>query len=185
MERIASQKISGNCHLTKSTNPPHEVTLLTQVSIFGIALATLEKGTLDDKTEVNMLSLKVHNAADYALALILLFVPALFGFSEIEVARNLFRVLGIFLLAYSLVTKYEFSAWQKLPLGAHMTFDLATGVILLLSPLVLGYRDLLSTGQELIHYILGFGLIGFVAVTRAKTEAEKKAFEPKETRLAS
>lgn len=132
-----------------------------------------------------MLSLKAHNVIDYVAALFLLFVPAFFGFSEIEVARNLFRVLGIFLLTYSLVTKYEFAVWRKLPLGAHMTFDLAVGVILLLSPLVLGYRDLISVGQELVHYALGIGLIVFVAVTRSKTEAEKMAFEPKETRLAS
>jgi hypothetical protein len=137
--------------------------------------------------EVNMLSLKAHNAIDYGIALFLLFVPALFGFSEIEVARNLFRILGILVLTYSLVTKYELAAWQKLPLGAHITFDLAIGVILLLSPLVLGYRNLLSVGQELVHYVLGFGLIGFVAVTRSKTEAEKKALEtePNENRLAS
>lgn len=132
-----------------------------------------------------MLSLRAHNVIDYAMALFLLAVPALFSFSEIEVARNLFRVLGILLLTYSLATKYEFGIWRKLPLGAHMTFDLAIGVILLLSPLVLGYRNLLSGGQELVHYILGVGLIGFVAVTRSKTEAEKKALEPRETRLAS
>lgn len=133
-----------------------------------------------------MLSLNAHNTIDYLASLFLLALPALFGFSEIEVATNLFRVLGIFMLTYSLATKYEFAIWRKLPLGAHMTFDLAIGVILLLSPLVLGYRDLLSAGQELVHYIVGFGLIGFVAVTRSKTEAEKKAFEstPEETRLA-
>jgi len=132
-----------------------------------------------------MLSLRAHNVIDYVAALLLLFVPAFLGFSEIQVARNLFLVLGIFLLTYSLVTKYEFSIWRALPLGTHMTFDLAIGLVLLLAPWVLGYRDLLAVGQELTHYILGIGLIVFVAVTRSKTEAEKKAFEPRETRLAS
>jgi hypothetical protein len=132
-----------------------------------------------------MLSLKAHNVIDYTVALLLMLTPALGEFLEITVAKDLFRVLGILLLAYSLVTKYEFSAWRALPLGAHMTLDLALGLVLLLSPWVLGYRDLLSAGQELTHYVWGVGLIVFVAVTRSKTEAEKKAFEPKETRLAS
>lgn len=132
-----------------------------------------------------MLSLKAHNGIDYVAALFFLLVPALFGFAEIEVARNLFRLLGILLLTYSLFTKYEFAVWRKLPLGVHMTFDLAIGVILLLSPFVLGYRDLLSVSQELTHYMLGVGLIVLVAVTRSKTEAEKMALEPESTKLAS
>ena len=125
-----------------------------------------------------MLSLKAHNVIDYALALLLLFVPAFFGFDEILVARNLFLLLGLLLLAYSLLTNYEYAAWRILPLGAHMTLDLSIGLVLLMAPWVLGYRDLITVGQELLHYLLGFGLIGFVAVTRSKTEAEKRALEP-------
>lgn len=132
-----------------------------------------------------MLSLKIHGAIDYAVGAFLFFVPAIFGFAEIRAAENLFRILSSLFVAYCFCTKYKPAIWRKLPLGAHLTFDLAIGVILILSPLVLGYRDLLTTGQELVHYILGFGLLAFVAATRSKTEAEKKALEPEGDRFAS
>jgi hypothetical protein len=126
-----------------------------------------------------MLSLKTHNILDYVGAILLLLAPAIFGFSEVTAARNIFVVEGLLLLAYSLFTNYQFAVWRVIPLGVHMTLDAALGVALVLAPWVLGYRGLITGGQELVHYVLGLGLIGLVAATRAKTESEKRSTEPK------
>lgn len=125
-----------------------------------------------------MVPLKVHNILDYVAGVLLLFVPALFGFSEIAAARNLFIFAGIFLIGYSLITKYYYSLLKIIPLGVHMALDVASGVVVMLAPWVLGYRDLLTGGQEVVHYVLGVGVIGLVAMTRSKTESDKIREEP-------
>jgi hypothetical protein len=128
--------------------------------------------------EVSMLSLRFHNIADYVAGFALLFLPALFGFSEINSARNLFLFCGFGLVGYSLVTRYYYSALKLLPLGYHMTLDCTVGVALMLGPWILKYRDLLTGGQEVLHYIAGLAAVGLVAITRSKTEEEKIRQEP-------
>lgn len=119
-----------------------------------------------------MLSLKTHNILDYVAGVFLLFVPAIFGFSQIDVARNFFIVAGVGLIGYSLLTRYEYAIFRTIPIGVHMGLDVAIGVATILAPWVFGYRDLLTGGQEVVHYLLGLGVIGFVAVTRTKTSQQ-------------
>src|SRR3989338_2511280 len=79
--------------------------------------------------EDKMLSIKTHNILDYVTGAILLFVPAIFGFSEIDAARNIFIFAGISLIGYSLLTKYQYSLWKVIPLGVHMSLDVLLGVV--------------------------------------------------------
>jgi hypothetical protein len=125
-----------------------------------------------------MLSLRFHNVADYALGFALLFFPVVLGFAEIEAARNLFLASGFTLIGYSLVTRYYYSALKLLPLGPHMALDCALGAVLLLGPWVLEYRNLLTGGQEVMHYAAGLAAIGLVSITRSKTEEDKIKREP-------
>src|SRR5262245_15680999 len=115
-----------------------------------------------------MVSLKVHNILDYVAGAFLVFVPALFGFGYIDAARNFFLIGGLALIAYSLCTKYEYSAWKLLPLGVHMTLDTVLGAAVFLAPFLFGYREFLTSAQEGLHYALGAGVIGLVAVTRRR-----------------
>lgn len=119
-----------------------------------------------------MVSLKTHNILDYVAGALLLFVPAIFGFSEIDAARNVFIFAGIALIAYSLLTRYHYALVRVIPLGVHMTLDVLNGVIVMLAPWVFGYRDLLTSGQEVVHYVLALGVFALVAFTRPKTESE-------------
>ncbi len=125
-----------------------------------------------------MLSLKTHNILDYVAGILLLFIPSLFDFETIAAARNFFLVAGFVFIGYSLFTNYYYSIAKIIPLGVHMALDAALGVLLAIAPWILGYRDFLTTGQEVLHYVLGVGLIGVVLLTRSKTEAEKRAHEP-------
>ncbi len=116
-----------------------------------------------------MVSIKTHNIIDYVAGLALILMPALAGFADIVAARNVFVLGGIALIAYSLCTKYEFAVWKKIPLGVHMTMDVALGLLTCVAPFLFDYRYLLTGTQEVIHYVLGLGVIGLVAVTRQKT----------------
>jgi hypothetical protein len=119
-----------------------------------------------------MMSLRTHNVLDYVTGVVLLFIPAIFGFAEIDAARNSFLGAGIAIIAYSLLTRYEYALWRVIPLGTHMTLDVIDGVFVMLAPWIFGYRDLLTAGQEVLHYVAALAIFGLVAFTRTKAESD-------------
>lgn len=116
-----------------------------------------------------MVSIKTHNILDYVGGLLLILMPAIAGFADIDAARNVYVLGGIALIAYSLCTKYEIALWRQIPLGVHMVLDVALGVLVMAAPFLFDYRFLLTSGQEIIHYALGLGLFALVAMTQKKT----------------
>ena len=117
-----------------------------------------------------MIPLRIHNILDYAAGVVLLFVPAIFGFAEIDAARNSFLFSGLALIAYSLLTRYNYALWRAISVQTHMGLDILNGVFVMLAPWLFGYRDLLTSGQEVLHYVLALGLFGLVAFTRTQAE---------------
>lgn len=115
-----------------------------------------------------MLSLKTHNILDYVFGVVFILCPAIFGFSDVDAARNVFVVLGAGLIGYSLLTDYRYSIAKLIPLGAHMMLDLILGFAFMLAPTVLGYRPLLTDGQFALHFVAGLGSIGLVVFTRPR-----------------
>jgi hypothetical protein len=113
-----------------------------------------------------MITLRTHNVIDYVTATVLVLCPLIFGFSQIDAARNLFLVAGVLLAAYSLFTNYYFSIAKIIPVPVHMALDSAEGVLLMIAPSVFGYREQVTGGQYALHFVLGLGLIGLVALTR-------------------
>jgi hypothetical protein len=120
-----------------------------------------------------MMSLKVHNVLDYAAGIFLLFTPAIFGFSEIDTARDLFLGTGLAMLAYSACTKYDLSVFKWISLSAHMSLDVLAGVVVMLAPWLFGYRDVLTGTQEIMHYAIALGLFGLVAFTQPQEEVHE------------
>ena len=121
-----------------------------------------------------MISLKTHSILDYVGAVALILCPFVFGFADLETARNVFMICGFTLILYSLFTNYQFSAFRLIPLGVHMTLDVMTGAFLIIAPWVLNYRVFLTPGQEFLHYIVGFGVFALVGITSEKTETDKR-----------
>lgn len=107
---------------------------------------------------------------DYVIGAVLIACPFLFGFSDIQAARNVFLVLGFGLIAYSLMTRYYYSAIKVIPVGVHMFLDVMAGIVLMVAPSVFGYRALLTGGQLGLHFVMGLGAIGLVAMTRMRTD---------------
>jgi len=58
---------------------------------------------------------------------------------------------------------------RMVSLKIHNILDYVAGVILLLAPTLIGYRAFLTTGQYGLHFALGMGVIGLVALTQNKT----------------
>jgi hypothetical protein len=120
-----------------------------------------------------MVSLRTHNILDYVGGALLILAPFLFGFADVDAARNVFMLSGFVLILYSLFTNYYYAAVRVIPLGVHMTLDVLSGVFIMVAPWVFNYRGFLTPGQEYLHYILGVGVIGLVGLTAEKTESDK------------
>lgn len=125
--------------------------------------------TFTDDEEGEMISLRAHNILDYVVGVILLSIPAVFDFLDLDAARNVFLLGGLALIAYSAITKYQYSLWKLIPLDAHKGLDVLVGAVVMLAPWVFGYRDFLTTGQESVHYVAGLALFSLVAFTKPTT----------------
>jgi hypothetical protein len=116
-----------------------------------------------------MIPLRIHNIIDYVAAVALVLAPALFGFSEIEAARNVFLILGAGLFGYSLFTDYTYSVAKVIPIRIHMGLDVTSGVILMVSPWLFGYVNAISGGDLALHFVMGLAVIGLVSFTDRKS----------------
>jgi hypothetical protein len=115
-----------------------------------------------------MIPLKTHNILDYVAALVLIASPYMFNFSDVGPARNLFLTMGFALAIYSSITHYQYSLAKIIPIRPHMVLDIVTGFVLMIGPYAFNYRAALSNGQTALHFVLGLGVWGLVALTRSR-----------------
>ena len=112
-----------------------------------------------------MISIKTHGIVDYSFGAAYLIAPYLFGFSDLYFAHDVFTIMGFAMIGYSLLTDYRGSLKRAVPLGMHLSFDVASGVFVVLAPWIYGYHELLSPLQSALHWIMGMGTISLVAFT--------------------
>jgi hypothetical protein len=122
-----------------------------------------------------MIPLRVHNIVDYVAAVVFIAAPYIFGFADIDIARNFFLILGLGLAGYSCLTKYQYSLAKLIPIGPHMFLDVVVGFLCMIGPYVLNYRLAISSGQTAAHYFMGLGIWGLVALTRPDTNILEKS----------
>lgn len=105
------------------------------------------------------ISSRMHGMLDYPVGIALIAAPWLFGFSDVGGAAVVLPVaLGVMVLGQSVVTDYELSLADILPLPAHLGVDVIGGIVLVASPFILGFVDE-SANAWLPHVIVGLGLI--------------------------
>ena len=90
---------------------------------------------------MRFISTKIHGAVDYATALLLILAPYLFGFADGGIKQWLPMVLGVSVIAYSLMTDYELSASRKISMPVHLMLDFGGGALLAVSPWLFRFAD--------------------------------------------
>lgn len=125
-----------------------------------------------------MLALRTHNILDYCLGAAFLLSPYLFGFSRLYFAHDVFLVIGLAMLGYSLLSDYRYSLIKVIPVGMHMSFDVACGVFAVLAPWIYGYRDELTALQSAVHWILGMGAIASALMSERTKEPSVVVLAP-------
>ena len=82
----------------------------------------------------------VHSAVEYAVAVLFLLAPFLFGFDS-ETAKWTSIALGVLVLLVAVISRGKLGVTQSLPTSAHATLDYVLAVLLVLAPFVLGFAD--------------------------------------------
>src|SRR3954462_115027 len=90
---------------------------------------------------MKILSTKVHGALDYIVGLLLIVAPWLFGFANGGAEMWVPVILGIMAFLYSMITDYEWSVTQKLPMKTHLVMDAVSGIFLAASPWIFHFSD--------------------------------------------
>ena len=84
---------------------------------------------------------RFHAPLDYIVGVALIAMPWIFRFSDVTAATVVSVVLGVGLIAYSLVTDYELGVWKVAPMAVHNLIDVVAGAVLALSPWLFGFAD--------------------------------------------
>lgn len=132
---------------------------------------------------VNILSRKTHGILDYVGGALLIASPWLFGFYNGALQSILPVAIGLFIIGYSLLSKYEYGLVKLLPFTVHLFLDTVTGTFLAASPWIFNFSETIYVP----HLVLGLMVVVSVLLTderlinfRGHTAKAKK---PRKTQL--
>jgi hypothetical protein len=125
---------------------------------------------------MRFISTKAHAVNDYIFGVMLILVPLIYG--EVGgVAMWLPVIFGGLILLQALITDYEFSAIPLLPMKAHLVTDAVVGVLLAVSPWMLGFAHLVW----MPHLIVGIIAILLALTTQTRRTEPSRYVNPPNT----
>ena len=101
--------------------------------------------------------LAVHAMTEPVIALLLILAPFIFGFSDNDTATIVSIAAGVIVLLTGMSTRWSLSLVKLIPLDVHRMLDLGLGVLLILSPFVLGFSD--ESTPTIFLIVIGLGEI--------------------------
>src|SRR5215210_4791879 len=85
---------------------------------------------------------RTHAMLDYPLGIVLILSPWIFGFSDVGGAATAVPIaIGVLMIVQSLMTDWELSVVDAIPLPMHLAMDVVAGAFLALSPFLFGFSD--------------------------------------------
>jgi hypothetical protein len=91
---------------------------------------------------MRVISTKVHGMLDYPLGIVLILFPNIFSLTDDSGAAIWVpRIIGILILATSLMTKYEFGVVKVISMVNHLRLDYVMSLLLAVSPWLFGFHD--------------------------------------------
>jgi len=113
---------------------------------------------------MRVISTQVHGVLDYLVGIVLIVAPWILRFNGTGAAQWVPVALGVILIVYSLLTRYELGVAGLIPMSVHLWLDGLSGLLLLASPWLFGFSDIVWVP----HVV--FGLIEIVVALISKTE---------------
>jgi hypothetical protein len=107
---------------------------------------------------------RVHGILDYIVGGLLIAAPWLLGFAYGGPETWVPVILGISMIAYSLLTHYEDGVVGWIPMPIHLWLDGIGGLLLALSPWIFGFADLIWWP----HVFVGIAEISVALLTQTR-----------------
>jgi hypothetical protein len=120
---------------------------------------------------MKIISTKTHGFLDYIMGILLIAAPWILGFNRNGAETWVPVILGAATILYSMLTDYELGVSRSLSMGAHLTMDLISGILLAVSPWLFGFVDYIWQP----HLILGIVEIGAVLMTKRTSVTRPRA----------
>jgi hypothetical protein len=92
---------------------------------------------------MNFITTRAHALLDYLFGIALFASPWIVGFTEADVPKAIALILGLAIGLMSLFTRYEGGLIPVIPFSAHLLFDILCGIFLIVSPWLLGFRQII------------------------------------------
>ena len=105
---------------------------------------------------------RTHGILDYVVGALLIVVPYVLGFADGTAAQWVPQFLGLVAIGGAMMTDYELGVVRVIPMPVHLGIDIASGVLLALSPWLFGFADRVLWP----HLIVGIMEIGAGLTTR-------------------
>lgn len=112
---------------------------------------------------------RIHGMLDYAMGLLLIVAPWLFGFARGGAETWVPVALGVGALLYSLMTDYELGVARVISVPTHLGLDGAAGLLLAVSPWLFGFAEVVWVP----HLVLGLLELGAALTTKKAPSSEK------------
>lgn len=112
-----------------------------------------------------MISTRTHGVIDYVVGVLLILAPYILGFANGGAAQWVPMLLGASIIVYSLITRYEMGVAPVIALPVHLCLDAAGGILLLASPWLFGFADLIWWP----HVLVGVAEIGVAMMTNRES----------------
>jgi hypothetical protein len=107
---------------------------------------------------------------DYPLGIVLIAAPWIFGFNDVGGAAVAVPiVVGALAIIQSLITDWELSIANIVPLPVHLSMDVIAGIVLAVSPFVFGFSDE-GANAWIPFLVFGVGMIGAGLMTQRTPE---------------
>jgi len=117
---------------------------------------------------IRFLPTKVHGALDYVVGIALILAPNIFQFADVGGAAVLIpRVLGVALIVYSLITRYEWGVIKLISMPYHLMIDFLAALFLALSPFLFGFSNK-EPNAWLPHVVVGIAVLLVVVVSKTR-----------------
>jgi hypothetical protein len=90
---------------------------------------------------MKLIPTKIHGFIDYMAAILQIVIPLFYSYPNNLVVNRVPFVLGVIILVYSLMTKYELGFVKLISMKTHIRLDILSGTVLALSPWLFRFAD--------------------------------------------
>jgi hypothetical protein len=121
---------------------------------------------------------RIHGALDYALAVLFLLMPVVFGFSQ--TAATLSYIIGVLYIGVSLLTKYPLGALKLVPFPVHGVLETVMAAGWIVFPWLFGFAADAAARNWFV--IAGIGLLAVVVLTDYRSTDVRATYSGQERR---